>query len=254
MGPFTQIEVCANSAESAFQAQLGGAFRVELCDNLSEGGTTPAASMVKLAREKISIQLNVLIRPRPGDFLYTEDEFQMMLYDIQLVRDLGADGVVIGVLNDDATIDITRIRQLIRAAEGMTVTFHRAIDMCKDPLTEVMKLQDLGVNRVLSSGGANKAIDGLDLLRDMVQATDFQPIIMPGSGINEDNILQIKEITEAIEFHVSLRNPVPSRMLYHKEHVKMGGIPGYDEYAVSTTNASRVRKILELVNSINYPT
>lgn len=255
MGPFTQIEVCANSVESAIQAQSGGAFRVELCENLLEGGTTPSYSMIKLARERLSILLNVLVRPRPGDFLYSSLELELMLEDIRVCKELGADGVVIGVLKPDGTIDLQAMERLMKASEGLSVTFHRAIDMCKNPLEEVMKLQELGVNRVLTSGGANKAADGWEMIRDMVLATDFQPIIMPGSGVNEENIVELMEKTGAVEFHVSLRNPKASMMEFQKSGVQMGGAPGYNEFAISVTSAERVRNIVALVNpsNINHP-
>jgi len=255
MGPFTQIEVCANSVESAIQAQSGGAFRVELCDNLLEGGTTPAYSMIKLAREHLSILLHVLIRPRPGDFLYSPLELDMITEDIRISKELGADGVVLGVLLPDGTIDLKAMEKLMHAAQGMSVTFHRAIDMCRNPLEEVLKLQDIGVNRVLTSGGANKAADGWKMIQEMVLATDFQPIIMPGSGINEDNIVELQKKTGAVEFHVSLRNPKPSNMQFQKPGVQMGGAPGYNEFAIPVTSAERVRMIVELVNqpSLYHP-
>jgi copper homeostasis protein len=248
MGRYIQIEVCANSLDSALQAQEGGAVRIELCDNLYEGGTTPALSLVKKCRELLNISLNVLIRPRPGDFCYSSHEFGMMLDDIARMKDFGVDGVVIGALNMDGTIDRKGSERLIRAASGMSVTFHRAFDLCVDLMAEFPKLQDLGVNRLLSSGGANKAIDGWNTLAELVELSDHLPVIMPGSGVNEDNIQFLVEKTGAVEFHVSLRNPVQSAMTFRKAEVLMGSIPDYNEYSRMITSAERVRKVIELAN------
>lgn len=248
MGRYIQIEVCANSLDSALQAQEGGAVRIELCDNLYEGGTTPSLSLVKKCRELLNISLNVLIRPRPGDFLYNENEISMMLDDISMMKEVGVDGVVIGALNPNGTIDLKTVDRMMQAASGLSVTFHRAFDVCSDLFTEFRKIQDLGINRILTGGGANKAIDGWQNLQKLVEISDHYPLIMPGSGINEENIRFLVENTGAIEFHTSLRSPVESKMQFRQEQVKMGSIPDYEEYRLLVTDASRLKKLIEIAN------
>lgn len=250
MGRFIQIEVCANSLDSALQAQEGGAVRIELCDNLYEGGTTPAFSLVKKCRELLNISLNVLIRPRPGDFLYTENEISMMLDDIAMMKDEGVDGIVVGALNADGSIDLKTTSRLIQAASGLSITFHRAFDVCSDLFTEFKKIQELGINRILTSGGAMKAIDGWKNLQRLVELSDHFPVIMPGGGVSEENIRFLVENTGAIEYHTSLRAPVDSQMIYRNNLVKMGSIPDYDEYRRMITNAARLKNLVELAN---YP-
>lgn len=248
MGRFIQIEVCANSLDSALQAQEGGAVRIELCDNLYEGGTTPALSLVKKCRELLNISLNVLIRPRPGDFLYNEHEVEMMLDDILMMKEAGVDGVVIGALNSDGTIDMKTMNRLLQAATGLSITFHRAFDVCSDLFSEFHKIQDLGINRLLTSGGANKALDGWENLQKLVELSDHFPLIMPGSGVNEENIRFLVEKTGAIEFHTSLRSPVESKMVYRNNFVKMGSIPDYDEYQLKISDAERLKRLIEIAN------
>ncbi|MHB9055304.1 MAG: copper homeostasis protein CutC [Paludibacteraceae bacterium] len=245
------IEICANSVTSCLEAQRGGAYRVELCAAIPEGGTTPSYGEIVLARELLDIKLNVIIRPRAGDFLYSEIEHQTMLRDIEMCKKIGVDGVVFGSLTADGDIDVERNRELMEAATGMSITFHRAFDMCRNPLESLEKIIEMGFDRLLTSGGQPKAEQGIELLKKLVQQADERIIIMPGSGINEKNIVKIAKETGATEFHLSARLPVESRMKFRNPTVSMGGKNiEINEYAFPATNAELVKKALE--NLINY--
>jgi len=185
------IEVCAASLKSALTAQSAGADRIELCTALGVGGLTPTFGLLKQVKELISIDVHVLIRPRMGDFTYSDLEFQTMCSDIELVKKMGFKGVVCGVLNSDFTIDVERTKKLIRAASGMKFTFHRAFDWVVDPQAALRTLELLGVDIVLSSGQKTKAVDGIALL-ERLQLQSSSIVIMPGSGINDSNINQFE--------------------------------------------------------------
>ena len=182
------LEICANSVESAIMAQKGGANRVELCDNVYEGGTTPSLGAIQLARQKLNIKLNIIIRPRGGDFCYSEDEFQIMIKDIEFAKKTGVDGIVIGLLNPDGSIDITRTKKLVELAKPMSATFHRAFDVSNDAFQAMEDIIYCGCDRILTSGQANKAFDGIDLISKLIAKANNRIIILPGSGINETNI------------------------------------------------------------------
>ncbi|HNX88221.1 MAG TPA: copper homeostasis protein CutC [Paludibacteraceae bacterium] len=245
-----KLEICANSVASCVEAQKGGASRVELCAAIPEGGTTPSYGEIAVARELLDISLHIIIRPRAGDFLYSRTEHKIMLKDIAIARKLGADGVVIGCLTPDGDVDMIRNRELIDAAKGMSVTFHRAFDMCRNPLESLEKIIELGCDRILTSGQQPKAEQGIDLLKQLVTIADKRIIIMPGSGINENNIAYIAHETGATEFHLSARSAIPSQMQYRNPNVSMGG-KGIEinEYEQNTTNAVKVNKTLENLNN-----
>ena len=241
-----KIEICANSVESCLQAQKGGAYRVELCAGIPEGGTTPSYGEIVVARELLNIKLNVIIRPRGGDFLYSDVEHKTMLHDIKMAKKLGVDGVVIGCLKADGTIDMTRNKELIDAAEGMNVTFHRAFDMCKDPFESLEQIILLGCDTLLTSGQQPTAIEGLSLLKELVAKADGRIIIMPGSGVNEENIATIAKETGATEFHFSAREPVNSKMEYRNANLKMGGtVVSIDEFVQNITHAEKVQRTID---------
>ena len=240
-----KLEICANSVASCVEAQKGGAYRVELCAAIPEGGTTPSYGEIAVARELLDINLHILIRPRAGDFLYSKTEHKIMLKDISSARKLGADGVVIGCLTPEGDVDMLRNKELIDAAQGMSVTFHRAFDMCRNPLENLEKIIALGCDRILTSGQQPKAEQGTDLIRQLIEKANKRIIIMPGSGINENNIAHIARETGATEFHLSARNPVPSGMQYRNPNVSMGGIGiEINEYEQNITDAEKVRKTL----------
>lgn len=241
-----KIEICANSVASCVEAQKGGAYRVELCAGIPEGGTTPSYGEIVVARKLLNIKLNIIIRPRGGDFLYSEVEHQAMLHDIEMAKKLGVNGVVIGCLTADGKVDMQRNKELIDAAKGMNVTFHRAFDMCKDPFESLEQIISLGCDRILTSGQQPTAIEGVSLLKELVAKANNRIIIMPGSGINENNIATIAKETNAQEFHFSAREPIDSKMEYRNPDLKMGGtVVSIDEYAQNVTNAEKVKRTIE---------
>lgn len=234
-----KIEICANSAESCVAAQAGGADRVELCASIPEGGTTPSYGEIVMAREAITIGLNVIIRPRGGDFLYSSREIGAMLKDIEMCRKVGADGLVFGVLSPDGTVDKAAMRELMQAAGGLPVTFHRAFDHTADPFAALEDVISLGCARILTSGQQPSAEKGIPLLAELVRRAAGRIIIMPGCGIRENNIAGIAARTGAHEFHFSAREQVVSGMVYRNGDVCMGA--DCDEFVRDVTTASKVR-------------
>jgi copper homeostasis protein len=240
------LEICAASVASCIAAQLGGAKRIELCDNLLEGGTTPSYATIALAREKVNIDLYPIIRPRGGDFLYDELEYEVMKKDIQLCKELGCNGVVIGLLTADGKIDIPRTKALVELAWPMGVTFHRAFDMTDDPLQALEDVISTGCERILTSGQRNTATEGTALLKTLVAKAEGRITIMVGSGVRAHNIVSLIQETGATEFHTTAKAYIESGMVYRNPNVSMGGIPGVPEYGISQTQVSEVEKILEL--------
>ena len=188
-----KLEVCSNSLQSALNAQLAGADRIELCSELSVGGVTPSLGLLKAVKEKVAIPVHVLIRPRSGDFNYSDDEFKQMKLDIQLCKDLGFAGIVSGVLQEDETIDMERTAALIKISKPLSFTFHRAFDCVPNPQEALDKLIQLKVDRILTSGQKDKAIDGLELLKHLKRIAKDQLIILPGSGIRPENAAVFRE-------------------------------------------------------------
>lgn len=244
------IEVCANSAASCVTAEQGGAARVELCAGIPEGGTTPSYGEMVTARRAIGIQMNVIIRPRGGDFLYTPAEMQAMLLDIEAAKAAGADGVVFGCLRADGTIDIERNRQLKEAAGNLSTTFHRAFDVCRDPFTALEEIIALGFDRLLTSGQEASAPQGAALLAELVRRADGRIIIMPGCGVNEHNVAELARATGAQEFHMSARHRVESGMVYRNERVSMGGTVTVEEFARDLTDPQRVAQSIEALRHV----
>jgi copper homeostasis protein len=234
------LEVCIESAESAIASEEGGANRVELCDNLMEGGTTPSAGMVALTLERVSIPVMMMIRPRGGDFLYTDLEFEIMLRDIKEAKRLGVHGVVFGLLTPDGRIDKARTATLIEASRPLSVTVHRAFDMTVDPIEALENLIELGVDRVLTSGQEPSTDKGINLITELVKRADNRIIILPGCGINEDNIAELVSKTGVKECHVTGKHQIPSKMTYTNPRVFMG-IPGAPEYEKTVVDPERIR-------------
>jgi copper homeostasis protein len=243
------LEVCANSVASAIAAQEGSAIRVELCDNLHEGGTTPSYGQIALARKLLKIKLYVLIRPRGGDFLYSDTEFEIMKADIRYCIETGCDGVVIGILNANGTVDKQRSRELVKMAreKGLGVTFHRAIDMCADMQQAMEDIIGIGCERILTSGGKSTAIEGVSMIAHLVEQAKGRITIMPGAGVNESTVADVVNYTGATEVHSSARSDVKSKMEYRNDHILMG-YGETDEYSFSVTDAGRVREIIKLAN------
>lgn len=238
------LEVCIDSVASAVNAQQGGADRVELCGNLPEGGTTPSAGMIAMVRSRISIGLQVMLRPRGGDFLYSEDEYKVIKSDLEVAKRLGADGVVFGFLTPDGNIDTHRSEEIIRLARPMNVTFHRAFDMAQAPFKALDDLIQLGVDRVLTSGQQPSAPEGKDLIVQLVRQAQGKIIILAGGGIRPHNIHPLVEQTGVTECHVSGRKKVESRMQFVNNRVSMGGSLSGSEYEHLVTDPSMIRSFL----------
>lgn len=241
------MEVCANSVTSAIAAEQGGAIRVELCASLTEGGTTPSYAEIALAKKMLAIEVFPIIRPRGGDFLYSELEFEMMKEDILICKSLQCEGVVTGILTAEGKVDRIRCAELIELAKPMKVAFHRAFDMTVDLEEALEDLIELGFIRVLTSGGKAAAIEGADILAGLIRQAGNRISIMPGAGVNTNNISTLIRVTGATVFHASARKNVNSAMLFKNENLSMGG--DADEYQTTVTNTELVKNLLELANS-----
>lgn len=237
-----EIEICAGNIESVLAADLGGADRVELCENLSEGGTTPSFGSIVLSKEKCNLDVFVIIRSRGGDFVYSEIEFEVMLKDVQSAVEIGADGIVIGCLRPNGTIDYEKCSRLIEAAKGLPVTFHRAFDVTPDPFEALNTILSLGVNRVLTSGQKNRAEDGIELIKKLQENAGANLKIMPGSGINESNIQKIALYTGVNSFHASLRKDIEIKAYYTRDDVS--------ENNYKITSERRVKSLIKKVEEL----
>ncbi|MNK15150.1 Copper homeostasis protein CutC [compost metagenome] len=216
------MEVCANSLRSALAAEAGGAVRVELCDNLYEGGTTPAYAQIAMAKEMLHIDLFPIIRPRGGDFLYSDLEFELMKEDIQVCKELKCEGVVFGILNANGTIDEERCAELVALAGDMQVTFHRAFDRTRDLFEAMETIIKLGCSRILSSGGHINVDKGMSVLEELVKKAKNRILIMPGGGISIDNVQRLVKSTKIKEFHASAMKAVPSEMEFKNRNLMAG--------------------------------
>ncbi len=239
------LEVCADSIESALTAQQAGAYRIELCDNLVEGGTTPSYGTIRQARELLNIKLYVLIRPRGGDFLYNDLEFEVMKSDIHCCGQIGCDGVVIGILLSDGSIDEVRCKELITIAEqyNMGVTFHRAFDRCNDCFKALETIINLGCERILTSGGKNTALEGAETIRQLIEKANGRISIMSGAGITPENISELLQKTNAREFHGTFRSQYPGNMEYRND--ALGDFQ--QEYMVWKADERKIREIQRYV-------
>ncbi len=240
----TILEICTGDLDSVQAAATGGATRIELCSALSEGGVTPSLGLLTEALCVSGLQVHVLIRPRGGDFLYTPAEVACMEADVKAAARAGAHGVVIGALLPDGTIDTDTCRRLIASADGQNVTFHRAFDLCRNPEEALETIISLGCNRLLTSGCAPSAREGIPMLRKLICQAGDRLTIMPGGGIAPDNAALIMRETGCSELHASARSSVASDMLYRNPDVAMGA-PGSDEYSRKVTDPAIVRLILE---------
>lgn len=208
------LEIATSDFETTRSAVEGGADRIELCANLSEGGTTPSYGTIYQCRENFDVLLYPIIRPRGGDFLYTDDEFEIMLHDVKLCKQSGCDGIVTGLLNEDGTIDVKRTAAIIEIAYPMGVTFHRAFDRCRDASEALEQLVQIGCERILTSGQQPTVNEGIDLITELNKTADHRIIIMPGSGVRKENIKTLAEKTGCTEFHSSLRSKAKSKMKF----------------------------------------
>lgn len=243
-----KLEICIDSVESAVASEKGGAQRVELCGSLIEGGTTPSAGMIAETRDRISIGLQVMIRPRGGDFFFTEAEHAVMRREVKIAKDLGADGIVIGCLNADGTVDVENSKALIELARPLNVTFHRAIDMTRDPFEALDTLIELGVDRILTSGQEPTVLEGAELIASLREKAGDKVIILPGGGVTQRNLEKIIQLTGVSEIHIGTRQPVESGMQFRNERVYMGGElrpPEYLRLIAAPEDVQALRSTLE---------
>jgi len=201
-----KYEIASFDFESAMLAQKAGADRIELCVNQPEGGVTPSYSLIELAKKNLHIDLNVIIRPRGGNFIYTDSEYVIMENDILICKELGVNGVVFGILNEDKSVDISRNTELVQLASPMTSTFHRAFDETSDVLKSLEDVIDCGFTRILTSGQMPSAMEGATLISSLVETAGERIIIMPGGGVRKENIKKLIETTKAKEYHSSSIN------------------------------------------------
>lgn len=235
------LEVCVDSVESALAAVRGGADRLEVCANLIIGGTTPGVSQFKQIRKACDVPLHVLIRPRYGDFLYTEAEMQMMEEDTQMFCCLGADGIVAGCLKADGRMDRQRMGCLRKAAGKKRFTFHRAFDVCSDPFRTLEEAAELGIDTVLSSGQQENCMKGKELLGELIRRSGERVEILVGGGVNADNIPCLMKEIQARAFHLSGKTVLDSGMIYRRSGVSMG-VAGIGEYTILRTDEENIRQ------------
>ena len=238
------LEVCVDSVESAIAAQRGGARRVELCANLIEGGTTPSGGLISAVRDSITIDVNVMIRPRAGDFCYSEPEIDIMRRDILLAKERGANGVVLGLLNSNGNVNKVHTREFVELAAPLKVTFHRAFDMSQDLFRSLADLEGTGVHCILTSGGEQTALEGIGTLKRLVEAANGELAIMAGSGIKERNVAKIVKETGVRQIHASLKLAVPSTMHYQNRKISMGTVKGH-EYSRYVVDEQEVQRLLQ---------
>src|ERR1700689_25879 len=245
------IEVCVDSVTSAGAAERGGARRIELCSDLLEGGVTPSAGLIELVRARTSIGLQVMIRPRGGDFCYTQEEFETMRRDIVAARNLGADGVVVGILNANGSVDIERTRDLVELTRPLSVTFHRAFDMSADLFRALESICTTGADRLLTSGGKKTAPQAVEPITRLVEAARGRIAIMACGGINHHNAASIIEQTGVKEIHVGLRSPVASPMLHRNVELSMGTAVEceYERFQVLEENVLSLHRAVALART-----
>lgn len=240
-----QVEVCTASINSAIAANRAGADRIELCDNLSEGGTTPSAGMIKMCSDLLDLETWVMIRPRGGDFLYNDLEFEVMKRDIELAKDMGASGIVTGILLEDGSVDVERMKEIIRLANPLRVSFHRAIDMCVDPFVALEKLIDIGIVRVLTSGLENKVIDGISMINKLYKQSKGRIEIMMGSGISTSNISGILKSSNVDAVHLTGRTTTKGLMEYQPSQVVLNSFGHEFDFSHRDSDETIISKIVQ---------
>ncbi|EMP0252180.1 TPA: copper homeostasis protein CutC [Klebsiella michiganensis] len=243
----TLLEVCCYSMECALEAQRRGADRIELCAAPQEGGLTPSLGVLKSVREAVTIPVHPIIRPRGGDFCYTDGEFAAMLDDVAAVKDLGFPGMVIGVLDADGRVDRARMKKIMAAAGTLAVTFHRAFDMCADPRQVSAELAELGVQRILTSGQQSSAEKGISLIRELISQSDT-PIIMAGAGVRAANLPLFLQ-AGVKEVHTSAGQWLPSPMRFRNPGLSMSTDAEADEYLRYAVNGEAVAEMKKIISA-----
>ena len=241
------LEICVDSVKSAINAQRGGATRLELCSNLIIGGTTPTKSLFKEVKKNVDIPINVLIRPRFGDFLYSDYDINIIRNEIKIFREVGVNGIVVGVLTKDGEIDVDNMKKFIDEAQNIPITFHRAFDVCKNPIKAFHQLQELKIQNILTSGQAQNCLKGKKLLKELVDLSNKnneKTRILVGAGLNIENIEEIADFTGAVNFHFSAKKIKQSKMEYRKQNINMG-LKEFDEFEILETDDKLVRKMTD---------
>jgi copper homeostasis protein len=246
MNPQLLVEISADSVASAVAAERGGAARIELGSALSEGGLTPSVGLIETTRAAVKFDIHVMIRPRAGDFCYDDHEFDAMRRDIHSVKRLGANGIVIGILDSNGKIDIGRTRELVDLARPLDVTFHRAFDMTCDLLQALEDVCSAGADRILTSGGERNAWEGRSIITQLVKQAQGRITIMPGSGIKPQNARSLVEHTGVQEIHAGLKSSLDSPMLFRNPRISMGDVEGreYQRFAVLEENVQTLLRAL----------
>ena len=243
------LEVCADSVESVLAAEEGGATRVELCQNLVIGGTTPGAKFFEEVRRHSKIRIHALIRPRFGDFCYTDYEYAVIREEVKMYRELGAEGVVIGILKPDGTLNMEQMEGLMEEAKGMSVTLHRAFDVCADPFAALEDAVKLRIDTILTSGQRNNCLEGAELLRELEKRSAGRIYIQAGGGVNAEVIERLVPAAGIRAWHMSGKVTLDSEMRYRKDGVNMG-LPSLSEYEIYRTSAEKVRAARDVLERI----
>jgi copper homeostasis protein len=240
-----KIEICAFSLESCLAAEKGGANRIELCGSMYEGGTTPSAGLIQLAKQKVSIEIHAMIRPRGGDFCYSDDEISVMQADIRMAKKLGCEGVVLGILQPNGQVNIAQTKALVALAKPTQVTFHRAIDMTPDYPKALEDIIETGCDRILTSGQKNTAIEGIENIKTLIKQADGRIEIMAGSGVNADNVQTLIHMgVDAL--HLTGKSIRDSEMVYRREGIAMGGLSEVPEYEIVYSDFEKIRAVVNM--------
>lgn len=244
------LEACVDSVESAIAAKKGGATRLELCENLIIGGTTPSYELFSQIKEETDLETRVLIRPRFGDFLYSKFQINQMENQIKKFVQLGADGVVIGALDFNGNLDIDTMKRLINSATNIKITLHRAFDVCNDPFKALEQAKALGINTILTSGQEQNCLLGMDLLKELINISS--PIeILIGAGVSSSTIEKFLKETNASSFHMSGKKTIASKMIYKNERVSMG-LKGISEYEIWQTDSEEIFRAIQVLERGHY--
>ncbi len=244
------LEVVVYNIESALRAQEGGADRIELCDNPAEGGTTPSYAVIEAVRQNVNMDVYVMIRPRGGDFLYSNYEFHAMKRDIHQCQKISVDGVVFGILTDEGRIDVKRCKELIERARPLKVTCHRAFDMTRDPFEALEDCIEAGFERILTAGQQAQAAKGKELIAELIQKANGRIAIMPGSGVNENTVEEILRTSKAKELHFSATAFRESGMRFRNQDIAGMGSEEGSEFRLRTVDPERVKKMRELAEGV----
>ena len=239
------LECCVDSVESAIAAKKGGADRIELCSALVIGGLSPSQALYRKIREQVDLPIRVLLRPRFGDFCYTDFEQEILKEEIKSFVNLGADGIVIGAMKPDGTLNLEQMKEFIEEAKGMPVTLHRAFDMCQDPFVTLEEAKELGISTILTSGQKNTCVDGMELLKELVEKAQGETEILVGGGVDASVLPMLAEKTKAKAYHMSGKISMESEMRYRKQDVSMGSVSEYEIWRTSEKRVREARKILD---------